>query len=175
MGLDLATCTGYGRWSRGDDAPRMGSITIDRRDPALFAHGNESLRKLLSRLHAEDPIEGLFVEGLIKRRVDTLPKLKLLIGLYTMAEWWAHKLEIPFREVHMDDWRKHFIGVAKGGRDFLKKKAVAECKSRGWSVKSDDEADAAGVLDFGLACFGVTPPWRDKHLFNGLTVRVGRL
>lgn len=49
-----------------------------------------------------------------------------------------------------------------------KKAATIEAaKALGWNPEDDNQADAAGVLDFGLACFNVPVPWRDAALFGG--------
>ena len=62
-------------------------------------------------------------------------------------------------EATASQWRKHFIGFAQAPRklpkqqrrDWLKKRAIAACKARGWPVETDDEADAIGLLDYALA------------------------
>lgn len=117
--------------------------------------------------HAVSPIIAVWYEAPIMRGVDKLRTLQLLLGLANMTEWWCYKVGVPCRQAEMRDWRKHFLGTSTGGRDALKKAARDACALRGWPVDNDDEADAAGVLDYGLACFGIEVPWRDKHLFGG--------
>jgi hypothetical protein len=172
LALDLATRTGWALWSRGNERPRFGTLRLSRLDAELIAPDLEKLRSHLSGLHAMEPIEAVFFEAPIMMRVDTLRKLQFLLGLVNMVEWWAYRLNIPCRQVGMDDWRKHFLGFSKGGREKLKAEAVAECRRRGWQVAGDDEADACGVLDYGLACFGISPPWRDGHMFGGALTAV---
>lgn len=66
------------------------------------------------------------------------------------------------------EWRKRFLGcgaapkhITKGlskraaqvaRRAWLKAETMKACAARGWPVENDDEADACGLLDFGLAC-----------------------
>lgn len=60
--------------------------------------------------------------------------------------------------VSANAWRPGFIGCTRkpafiktqSNRAWLKEAAVAECKKRGWVVRGDDEAEARGVLDYGL-------------------------
>lgn len=65
-------------------------------------------------------------------------------------------------------WRKHLIGVSfaprglgkADRRKWLKQMVIGACAARGWRVRSDDEADALGVLD----CV-----WCDKNPRYGAT------
>lgn len=175
LGLDLSTNTGWATWALGEPRPHLGTLKLARRDPDELAPDFERLRVHLSSLHAIDPITHVWYEAPIMMPTDKIGTLRLLLGLANMVEWWSYKLGIPCRQALMGDWRKHFLGFSTGGRDFLKKKALEECKGRGWPAKTHDEAEAAGVLDYGLSCIRVRPPWRDEHLFNGLKIRTGRL
>ncbi len=167
LGLDLATKTGWATWSQGEARPHTGTLRLPRWDPDELAPDFERLRKHLSELHAVSPIEAVWYEAPIMTRVDRLRTLQFLLGLANMTEWWCFKLKIPCRQAEMRDWRKHFFGKCTGGRDELKRAAVEACRLREWPVDGDDQADAAGVLDYGLACLGIEVPWRDSHMFGG--------
>lgn len=167
LGLDLATKTGWATWTPGEARPHTGTLRLPRWNPDELAPDFERLRRHLSDMHAASPIAAVWYEAPIMRGVDKLRTLQLLLGLANMTEWWCYKVGVPCRQAEMRDWRKHFLGTSTGGRDALKKAAKDACALRGWPVTGDDEADAAGVLDYGLACFGIDVPWRDSHLFGG--------
>lgn len=66
---------------------------------------------------------------------------------------------IRFIDLSSREWRKHFLGVVRAPKEipasqrraWLKKEARKKCIERGWFVKSDDEAEALGVLDCARA------------------------
>lgn len=166
VGLDLATRTGVALWVPGTDAPRLSSMRLPG-EPEELGRPLEALRRHLADIHTVDPITHLFFEASIlpgKTNIHTVNKLCALAG---MAEWFAHRIGAVCRRVEQQSWRKHFIGRGTGKSEELKRMAVEAAQARGWSPANDHEADAAGVLDFGLACFSVVVPWRDKHLFGG--------
>lgn len=167
LGLDLATRAGWALWSPEQAKPVLGTLRLNRFDVDEIAPVLEKLRRHLSDIYQLHPLDGVFYEAPIMTRVDKLRTLQLLLGLANMVEWWCLKVGVKCRQVEMRDWRRHFMGMATGGRDALKAAAIEACRVRGWSPQNDDEADAAGVLDYGLHCFGVEVPWRDKHLFGG--------
>mgnify|MGYP001612439926 CR=1 FL=1 len=167
VGLDLATRTGWATWWPGIVRPHSGTLKLSRHDPHSVAPDLEKLRAHLSELHKIHPVELVFYEAPIMMRVDNIDKLRLLLGLANMVEWWCHKMGIPCRQAAMQDWRKHFLGFHQGGRDVLKAAAVKACADRGWETKTDDQAEALGVLDYGLACWKIDVPWRDVNLMRG--------
>jgi hypothetical protein len=166
VALDLATMTGKALWLPGTDAPRLSSRRLPGR-PEELGPPLEALRSDLADIHALDAITHLFFEASIlpgKTNIHTVNKLCALAG---MAEWFAHRVGAICRRVEQQSWRKHFIGRGNGKSEELKAAAIRACQQRGWAPANDHEADAAGVLDFGLACFDIKPPWRDAHLFGG--------
>jgi hypothetical protein len=166
VGLDLATRTGVALWVPGTDAPRLSSMRLPG-DPEELGRPLEALRQHLADIHAIEPITHLFFEASIlpgKTNIHTVNKLCALGG---MAEWFAFRIGAVCRRVEQQSWRKHFIGRGTGKSVELKRMAVEAALMRGWNPTNDHEADAAGVLDFGLACFNIKPPWRDAHLFGG--------
>ena len=171
LGLDLAGSTGWALWSPGQSRPRGGTLKLRRRDPEEIAPDLEQLRQHLADLHRVEPITHIWYEAPILMRVDTVRKLQFLLGLTVMVEWWSHRCGVVCRQATMEDWRKHFLGYCKGGRDNLKKAAVDACKLRGWEAGTHDAAEAHGVLEYGLATIKVDRPWRDVYLFNGLIGR----
>lgn len=67
--------------------------------------------------------------------------------------------EIKCVEAMPVQWRKHFIGCGQAPRTipkpkrraWLKEQAMRACAARRWDVKTDDEADACGILSYVLA------------------------
>ena len=167
VGLDLGTWTGWAAWWPGQAQPYSGTVKCSRPDPDSVAPDLEKLRAHLSELHKIQPVELVFYEAPIMTRVDNTQRLRLLLGLANMVDWWCYRLKIPCRQATMQDWRKHFLGFSTGGRDVLKQAAVDACNQRGWAPKTKDEAEALGVLDYGLACWKVDVPWRDVGLMGG--------
>lgn len=137
----------------------------------------EKLREHLADIHRLDAITHLFFEATIlpqpkvgddgRAHMRTSPQtVYKLCALAGMAEWFAKRINAKCRQVEQQRWRKHFMGRGTGKSDELKRLAKAEADRRGWRVSNDHEADAAGVLDYGLACVSITPPWRDAALFG---------
>lgn len=75
-----------------------------------------------------------------------------LNGLAWHTEWLCRRLGVACEEAVPRDWRKHFTGVGSGKRKAMKDNAMAACTARGWPFANDDEADAAGILDYAVAC-----------------------
>lgn len=167
IGMDIATETGIALWSEGQPAPSLMTVRLPS-DPGEVGRPCERLRATLADLHSAETITHLFFEATImpggKTTAQTVYKLCALAG---MAEWFAHRIGASCRQVEQQRWRKHFIGVGTGRSAELKAMAMRAAELREWRPRNDHEADAAGVLDYGLACFNVSPPWRDAHLFIG--------
>lgn len=164
LALDLATQTGVASWSPGNATPSFWTIRLPG-EAGELGSPLERLRRNLADIHALDPITHLFYEAAIlpgKTNIQTVLKLCAIAG---MAEWFAYRIDAVCRQVDQQSWRKHFLGVGNGKGPVLKSMAIKAAKMRGWNVQNDHEADAAGVLDYGLHCMGVSPPWRDAHLF----------
>lgn len=167
LALDLSSRTGWAHWHPGMLRPEFGVLSFHRFNKSNIGPDLEKMRAFLSDRHKLLPIRVVFYEGPIKLPTDTLAWLRFIYGLAGQVDWWAHKVGIEGREVAIDDWRNHFVGFTKGGRDLLKAAAIDACRNRGWAPKTDDEAEALGVLDYGLHCWKVEVPWRDRALLQG--------
>lgn len=145
--------------------------------------GLEALRQWLARQHNAEPITHLYFEAplLPRGRVAEDPKGKsfvqnftriesvaLAFGLAAFSEWFATCVDATCRQVQQGAWRKHFTGRGSGKTVDLKREAIERARALGWAVKNDHEADAGGVLSYGLACMGVEPPWRDALMFKAM-------
>lgn len=178
VGLDLATEAGVALWVPGTDKPRLSTIRLPSDDDDV-ARAMEKLRSHLADIHTLDAITHLFFEVPIlpRAKVDSFGKARMqtspqtvykLCAIAAMAEWFAKRTGATCRQVEQQSWRKHFFGKGTGKTAELKKMAMEAARARGWSVANDHEADAAGVLDYGCACFGIETPWRDFHMFGGV-------
>lgn len=167
LALDLSSRTGWAHWHPWMSRPEFGVLPLARRDKGNVGPDMEKLRAFLSERHKAFPIKIVFYEGPIKLPTDTLPWLRFIYAIAGQVDWWAHKINIQCREVAIDDWRMHFLGFKKGGRELLKAAAMDACNRRGWKPQNDDEAEALGVLDYGLACWKIDVPWRDTALLQG--------
>ena len=166
VGLDLATWTGVALWVPGTPAPRLSTLRLGGA-PEELGRPLETLRQHLADIHKAEPITHLFFEASILPGRTNLQTVNKLCSLAGMAEWFAYRINAVCRRVEQQSWRKHFIGRGNGKSAELKRLAIEAARLRGWTVEDDHQADAAGVLDYGLACFSITSPWRDAHLFGG--------
>jgi hypothetical protein len=187
VGLDISTDTGVAVWYPDSDLgrPLLSTVRLPS-DPGEVARPMEKLRAALADIHQIDPITHLWFEVPIlpNPRVNedgravqmtTAATVYKLCSLAGLAEWFTGRIGAHCRQVEQQSWRKHFIGRGTGPTKELKRAAMEAARMRGWTVQNDHEADAAGVLDYGLACFGIRTPWQDAHLFGGRAVREGRL
>lgn len=167
VALDIATATGIAAWQDGKPAPSLMTVRLPS-DVGEVGRPMEKLRGALADLQALEAITHLFFEASIlpgRTNIQTVFKLCALSG---MAEWFAHRIGATCRQVEQQRWRKHFIGKGTGKSEELKRLAVEAARLRGWDPANDHEADAAGVLDYGLACFDIKAPWRDAHLLRSV-------
>lgn len=68
----------------------------------------------------------------------------------------AARLSIPVTEVASQSWRKHFLGTGRAPkwvekrvrREWWKDQAIQRCRLLGLRPKTNDEAEAIGILDY---------------------------
>lgn len=135
--------------------PEFGHRRFDG-DIGQFANDIESwLHTLLSRgsmnVFVEAPITG--------GKKTNLSTTMRLIGAQVILRKVAHVLGFRVTAVSVSAWRTHFMGCCRAPKEivgasrrrkWLKDAAIAECGRRGWRVKSDDAADALGLLSYAL-------------------------
>jgi hypothetical protein len=173
VGLDIATDTGVATWFSGGHAPVLQTLRLGG-EPGVVGPAMERLRQFLAAAHEADVLTHIFIEKTILPRMTTQATVFKLNAYAGMAEWFGYRIGAVVRSVDQQDWRKHFF-LEKAGKGSAAKKeaALRAARMRGWSPANDHEADAAGVLDYGLACFGIKPPWRDAHLMGGARILRG--
>lgn len=152
LSLDLATEAGWAV-SRQDGPPAFGTYRIGRDGCTTQDFYVDAYRWLAGLITLENPWAIVYEAAYIPpTNINTARKL---IGLSVVLELvCAHKRVPRLREVSAGEWRKHFLGSAHGKRAALKAACMAECQRRGWKVKDDNQADALGMLDHALVCFG---------------------
>lgn len=201
LALDLSkTGTGWAHWDGQSDRPRYGRWILGSEyttNGGTFA----KLAEKLAELHQVMPFETVFMEPpIVPNQLQgntTIQIIRLATGLAAMTEYFCHIYrghdEHPTRlllEANIDSWRPAFIGriadsqakakarrAKKAGnakasaRDTLKALTIARCKQLGLSPRSNDEADAIGILTYGILSKGETPPWvADEVLLQPLEV-----
>lgn len=149
LALDLARLLG---WARADGlgAPSAGTFRLawTGRDHAAFL--GEYRYWLNGQITAFEP-RLIGFESPILKPTDHLEAIRKLYGLASMTEVVAMDRCIPVVERSVRAVRSAFLGKDYlkqfKGRDEQKRAVIAECRSRGWEPKDDNEADAMGLLD----------------------------
>lgn len=172
VALDISSVKlGWAIYEDGAQDPRWGILRLPKTikgEEGRIGRKAEAMRQHLRDLHTIEPIRTIFYEaqfigGKIDRNV-----VERLCGMAGVVDWFAHMIGADVWKVEISSWRKHFLlEKARGVREDLKAAGVRAAHARGWMVSSDDEGDALGVLDYGLHCLGIKPPWATRHLFGG--------
>jgi hypothetical protein len=100
----------------------------------------------------EQPIESVARHG----NLDTRMKQGAVVGMIWLA---CHDAGVPCQPVAVSQWRARFLGTTKATpglkgvheEDDLKAKALRACALRGLIVSDHNEAEALGILDYGLS------------------------
>jgi hypothetical protein len=183
LALDLSkSSTGWALWTPGTDAPRYGHWVLGSEytsNGGVYA----KLHRCMSDLHKVMGFEKLYFEEPITpgqlQGGTTVQTIWLLSGLASHAQSFGHIKRCRIvKEVNVERWRKDFIGdmvvreVKAGTRrrrkagdtkasstNLLKKLVIERCKQFGFAPKTNDEADAIGILTYAILLDGITPPW----------------
>lgn len=179
LSLDLSKrSTGWAIWQEGWDMPRYGSVqlgseyTCDGRTYVKLHQVLSDLRMTVSKFEAiyfEEPINPAQLTG--HTNIDTL---RVLSGLAAHTLSFSYALSIRAQAVNITSWRRFFVGKMPRGTKTKEWKdyAIERCHQYGWKPRTNDEADALGILDYACDLQGVTPPWRvDETLRAPLGVR----
>jgi hypothetical protein len=166
--FDTSSHTGWA-FGGGGQKVRWGSFTLSRSYDAVAPFLAQAKAHIEARVLRFAPDQIGFEAPLLMQR-DNPMRLRKLYGLAIKVEEVAFESGIPCVEASLGNIRTHFLGKGypRKSKD-VKAKVVAKCKSLGWAVTSNDEADAlAGLsyllaLDDPAAALGVTP------LFAGAT------
>lgn len=154
LALDLARNTGFAFGAASARAPEFGSIrfgSAGASHQALFAAALSwaSERLLLwqpDRLVYEAPLQ--WRGGKSRAGND-----EILHGLPAILLAVAHLRGVfDIRKAEVKDVRLHFIG-GNPKREVAKRKTIQQCRSIGWAVADDNQADACALWSYasGLA------------------------
>lgn len=191
VALDLSkSSTGCAAWQPGWDKPRVQTWQLGSNyttDGGVFAKLHEKLtetHRVLCRIDcifAEEPINPAQLKG-----NTTIQTIRLATGISAHVHSWAHAMGVRrLHEFNVSSWRPDFIGriadaeakskarrLKKAGdarasaRKDLKALTKARCRQLGLSPRNDDEADAIGILTYGLLTSNITPPWIEGEVLQ---------
>lgn len=181
LGIDTAmTKTGWAHYREGDDKPTWGV----RRTPSWNDDEGKYLWEFfewLGNLCVDKAVTHIFVEDCRFKTAhsENLTQMLASIGLIAQATIVAFKLTERGQPIELfaaqpQQWRKTFLGVMPKPeginptvwRKTLKEAAVSQCHIRGWLVESDDEADALGVMTYGICTIDATFLHQQGPLFR---------
>lgn len=112
-----------------------------------------------------------FEQIIIDQRHVNLPVTYAQFALVSAIQFIAMQKNIPCEMVIIAQWRKRFLGRSNmpkhagkrgAGREWLKDAAKIECLRRNLLVNNDHEAEAIGILDYGMASKSFDYKWRTK-------------
>ncbi len=156
LSLDLSGSVGWSRWRPGMTLPASGTVSVGRESAGMcFA----TFRDWLNDQLIGNEVEHLVIEAAFVS-VKTASSAPRLYGLAAICDELCYRRRIGRPErIAPTAWRRFFLGqamapktvAAKHRRAWLKREAVARCRNLGIDVKSDDEADAIGVLYYERA------------------------
>lgn len=154
LAIDIATSTGLAFGGAGD-VPLTKVVDL--------GHGRSQDRRFAKALR--------LAEGFVEARKPDFVALEapigqgsstILIGLYACISGQVRKMGIPQATYPINSIRKHFIGKHLTVKDYpglskdearaeIKRVVMNRCRALGWTVDTDDEADACALLDYALA------------------------
>ena len=155
LALDLASTSG---WAVGapNQKPEFGSLRFAKpglsrakyyREFRLWMECAWNVRDRQPDLIVfESPIAPMIMQG--RTNINTI---KLLIGMCEHLEEWCYgKFEL--REAKIGEIRAFFLGTNKIKSAQAKSLTIQRCKSLGWQVNNDNEADACALWAYQIAC-----------------------
>ena len=155
--------TGWALWDTGAELPRSGAWPLCE-GIAKRALGFVELHRQLAAIQAESPIDVIAHETPVLMPTDKRDKLLAIYGVVAHIESYAHVKRIQLHTIPARDWRETwFNGMVVKGRDDLKRAAIERCRQFSMDPRSDDEAEACGILDHIMHVLKITPPWRLAH------------
>lgn len=152
------------------DRPASGTFDLPSAEEDLGRVGYQ-LHVNLNRLLQVHPFERVYYEAPIPpSQLMGQIQLKTIAKIFTIAghiESFCYAKNLRCRQVGMGAWRRFFVGKGAGEKTKTFKDWSRErCRQLGWDVRSHDEADACGVLAYGVSLDpAFVPPWQDQLTF----------
>ena len=150
LGIDPANSLGWavsrdGKISSGVMDLTLAGSNVGRR--LLRYHGK------LAQLIQEHEVDCIWCEKVWVGPKTHQETARTLFGIQAITEMEAAGAGVEFHLVQPVTWRAHFLGKVPRGtkRKELKRLAIDRCRMLGIEPRTDDEAEAVGILDYGLA------------------------
>jgi len=105
-----------------------------------------------------------------KTNIETMKKL---IGLNEHLEEICYQ-RVELREANVRQVRAFFLGGAAQKREQAKAATIEKCKSYGWNVENDDEADACALLAYQISCLRPDLAQQFTPMFYGATGKISQ-
>lgn len=160
LALDLSSNVGWAA-RRSDGTVVSGSFAVGKtgKDVGVFL---KNFRTWLYATIDETDAEIVLFEQPVLPRGTSMATLRKLYSLAGLTELVCRDHQIACKEVPVQTWRKAIVGMARAPKDvpakerrkFIKKKTVARLADMGFPARNDDEADALGILMYGIASLG---------------------
>lgn len=172
LALDLSTNVGWATFSQ-KEGYRSGEFGIEGKALGRFALNYS--RWLAAKLAG---VEECFIEEMFLGKQTQAATIIKLGGLRSETARACEMRGVRCDTVPLGKWRLHFIGTAaapksvqkaKKGPAWLKARAMEECRKRGWNVKTHNEAEALGILDYIRSTQDPTYGASSTPLFRGAT------
>lgn len=150
--LDLATITGYAAGGlRGVEG--YGIFELPKTYERIGTYLNIADRRIEALVDRFQPAMLAFESPWLNVRRDTIVSLRKLSGLANVAEQIADRHELECMEASVHDICVHFLGRGyKRLKEAKKMSTKVKCRSFGWDVQDDNDADALAGLSYILAC-----------------------
>lgn len=167
LALDLATTTGVAVGSPGNRpicfTENLGNA--GEHHGARFAQAFRMTKRLIQQykpdlIAIEAPI-GTAGGGTKNRPL-------VLMGIRACVMGVSHMMHVPTEQHEVGTIRKHFLGVGNLKRDDAKRATIGRCRSLGWTVMNDNEADAAALWDYACARLSRSHAIASTPLFAGV-------
>lgn len=181
LGLDASmTQTAWAHYREGESKPTYGLFRLPPwgDDEGMYLW---QWFEWLGKLCTELAVTHIFIEDVRfkHKHEETLTQMIASIGLIGQAAIVAHLLTrrgqpVEFFSVWPRDWRAVFLGAMPKPdginpavwRKMLKEAAIAQCNLRGWLTDNDNEADACGIMTYGVCTIDPAFQTRQGPLFR---------
>lgn len=170
LGLDIATSLGWARGRVDDPAPACGTIrfgNVRTSAPEIFGNAVRWAEAYIGELKPDI----LVVEALLPPEAmlgETSRAVRdRLCGLHSIMLGIAHNAGVgEIVTASVSDVRNHFISQRNLKRAQAKAAVMAKCEVLGWSVKDDNQGDAAATWSYACALIDPKLALRGSPLFN---------
>lgn len=146
--LDLSSVsTGVAFGSEASDRPHC--LTWRMPGASDLARSCGILLESVSGLFAVSPPAIVIIEAPLYIAGRSAHTAKTLMALFGVAMGASHAAGARIIEGNVQTVRRHFVGQSRP--DDPKRAVMDRCRQLGWTVRNDDEADAAALWAFAMA------------------------